>query len=152
MHCLWIFWCLFWAISGFQCTVSYDPKNLKIVDLFFISTALKTCVSQPLRKYQMSQVKVCQGGAALTIVSTRPLWISHQLISFKASHFPTREEMLLLKGLQWGYDYRLNTIKRYYTLNVWLWGKQLALFSQESWCFLRWHWGKHQDSQENKTN
>ena len=31
-------------------------------------------------------------------------------------------------------------------------GKQLVLFSQESWCFLRRSWGKHQDSRENKTN
>ena len=112
------FWMQFWPRGGVKLnkpisnTVSYDPKNLKIVDLLFISTALKTCVSQPLRKYQMSQVKACQGGAALTIISTRPLWISHQFISFKASHFPTREEMLLLKGLRWGDDYRLNTIKR----------------------------------------
>ena len=42
----------------------------------------------------------------------------------------------------------------YYTLNVRSRGKQLVLFSQESWCFPRRirSRGKHQDSRENKTN
>ena len=31
-------------------------------------------------------------------------------------------------------------------------GKQLVLFSRESWCFPRRNRGKHQDSRENKTN
>ena len=39
-----------------------------------------------------------------------------------------------------------------YTLNVRSRGKQLVLFSQESWCFPRRSRGKHQDSRENKTN
>ena len=41
---------------------------------------------------------------------------------------------------------------RYYTLNVRSRGKQLVLFSRESWCFPRRSRGKHQDSRENKTN
>ena len=41
---------------------------------------------------------------------------------------------------------------RYYTLNVWSRGKQLVLFSRESWCFPRWSRGKHQDLREKKTN
>ena len=40
----------------------------------------------------------------------------------------------------------------YYTLNVRSRGKQLVLFSWESWCFRRGSQGKHQDSRENKTN
>ena len=39
-----------------------------------------------------------------------------------------------------------------HTLNVRSQGKQLVVFSLESWCFLRRNWGKHQDSRENKTN
>ena len=41
---------------------------------------------------------------------------------------------------------------KYYTLNVRSRGKQLVLFSWESWCFPRRSRGKHQDSRENKTN
>jgi len=40
----------------------------------------------------------------------------------------------------------------YYTLNVWSLRKQLVLFSQESWCFLRQSQWKHLDVRENKTN
>ena len=40
----------------------------------------------------------------------------------------------------------------YYTLNVRCRGKQLVLFSRESWCFPRRSRGKHHDSKENKTN
>ena len=39
-----------------------------------------------------------------------------------------------------------------YTVNVWSRGKQLVLFSPESWCFPRQSRGKHQDSREKKTN
>ena len=39
-----------------------------------------------------------------------------------------------------------------YTLNVRFRGKQLVLFSRESWCFPRRSGGKHQDSRENKTD
>ena len=42
--------------------------------------------------------------------------------------------------------------EEFYTLNVRSRGKQLVLFSRESWCFLRRSQGKHQDSRENKTN
>ena len=37
-----------------------------------------------------------------------------------------------------------------YTLNVWSRGKQLVLFSRESWCFPRRSRGKHQDSRDKK--
>ena len=40
----------------------------------------------------------------------------------------------------------------YYTLNVWSWGKQLVLFSQETQCLLRQSRGKHPDWREHKTN
>ena len=33
-----------------------------------------------------------------------------------------------------------------------VWRETVGLFSQESWCFLRQSWGKHQDSRENRTN
>ena len=39
-----------------------------------------------------------------------------------------------------------------YTLNVRSRGKQLVLFSRESWCFPRQSRGKHQDSRESKIN
>ena len=42
--------------------------------------------------------------------------------------------------------------QEYDTLNVRSRGKQLVLFSRESWCFLRRSQGKHQDSRESKTN
>ena len=40
----------------------------------------------------------------------------------------------------------------YYALNVRSRGKQLVLFSRESWCFQRRNRGKQEDSRENKTN
>ena len=44
------------------------------------------------------------------------------------------------------------TNDKQYTLNIRSRGKQLVLFSRESWCFPRRSRGKHQDSRENKTN
>ena len=51
-------------------------------------------------------------------------------------------------------DWSVNSLQSLwsYTLNVRSRGKQLVLFSQESWCFPRRSRGKHQDSRENKTN
>ena len=55
---------------------------------------------------------------------------------------------------QWSWWFKQSdwfAISDNYTLNVRSRGKQLVLFSWESWCFPRRSQGKHQDSRENKT-
>ena len=82
---------------------------------------------------------------------TLPFHYKGTLDSGIPESFSWREALEHWVGIQKALSFS-QILKQYCTRNVGSWGKQLVLFSRESWCFPRLRLGKHQDSRENKTN